>query len=264
VTIKTRSSFIYGFIIDAESTFLDFNEGTIDLVAELNPGSYTLTDLGEEISRAFNTAGTLEYTVTVDRINRKYTISTTATVSFLTGTGSNLGLDGWNVIGFNTGADNTGASSYESDNTVGSEFRPQFFLQDYVSFDNWKGFAASKVNESASGVTEVYSLGSRDFAEFNITLQNNGSSGNHPKNSIVEYDAQGETSLRSFMEFAITKGPMEFLPDRDDLSDSGFIKMLLESVPGSSSGTEFKLKELYGRGLTGWFETGKIKFRKLT
>ena len=259
--IKTKSAFIYGFVVDAESTLLNFDEGSIELTAELNPGSYTLTTLGSEIARAFNAAGALEYSVTIDRTNRKYTITAPSNFTLLCNTGSNIGLDGWGVIGFDTATDKTGAATYEAENSVGTYFTPQYLLQDYVPFDNWQGFASSKVNESASGITEVYSLGTRSFAEFNITNQNNGLAGGDV-NSYFEFDANGVDNLRSFMEFAITKGPMEFIPDRDDINT--FDTMLLEQLKGSKDGTQFKLKEMFNKNRAGWFETGKLKFRKIT
>ena len=259
--IKTKSSFIYGFVVDAESTLLNFDEGSIELTAELNPGSYTLTTLGSEISRAFNAAGGLDYTVTVDRSTRKYTITSTGTLNLLCNSGSNIGLDGWGIIGFDTATDKTGSSSYEGENSTGSIFTPQYLLQDYVPLDNWQGFSASNVNESASGNTEDYSLGRRRFAEMNITNQNNGLAGAEA-GSYFEYDALGADNLRSFMEFAITKGPMEFLEDRDDLNT--FFTILLESLKGSKDGTQFKLMEMFNKKRAGWFETGKLKFREIS
>lgn len=258
MTIQTKSSFIYGFIIDSESTLLNFNEGIIELTAELNPGSYSLTSMATEVARALNQIGTIEYVVTANRATRVFTISSTANFDLLCNTGSNVGLSGWEVFGFSVLTDKTGQSTYDGDFNAGKLFTPQFHLQDYISFDDWQGFASSSVNESASGVTEIYSLGSRQFSEFNIKYQNNGLSGS--KGSSIDYDDNGVANLRSFMQFAITKGPIEFMQDRTD--SNTFETMILEKSPGSSKGTEFKLKELTSRNLAGWFETGKLKFRK--
>lgn len=257
MTIQTKSAFIFDFVIDAESSLLNFDEGSIELTAELNPGSYTMTELADEISRALNIIGTQEYSVSLDRSTRKYTISAASNFTLLSSTGSNVGFGAWEVMGFSTASDKTGSNSYESDNSAGQLFRPQFHLQSYISFDDWQGFASSNINESASGVTEIYSLGSRKFSEFNISYQNNGIAGS--KGSSIDYDANGVDNLRNFMEFAITKGPMEFIPDRDNFAI--FDKIILERTPANSKGTEFKLKELVNRNLVGYFETGVLKFR---
>jgi len=258
VTIETKSSFIFDFIVGADSTFLNFNEGGPELTTEVNVGSYSMTDMASEVARALNAIGSLDYTVTVDRNSRVFTISGTGAFDLLCNSGSNVGLSAWTIFGFDTGADRNGGTSYLGDNSAGKLFKPQFHLQDYISFDNWQGFASSNVNESASGVTEIYSLGSRFFSEFNIKYQNNGLAGS--KGSSIDFDSIGVDNLREFMQFAITKGPIEFIENRE--TPAGFETMILESSPGSSNGTEFKLKELLGQNLAGYFETGKLKFRK--
>lgn len=259
MTINTKSAFIYDFVIDSESTFLNFDEGIGELTAELDPGSYSMTDMATEVARAMNLVGTLEYTVTVDRATRVFTISSTATFDLLTNSGSNVGLSGWSVIGFDTTSDKTGASSYDGDNSAGKLFKPQIELQEYVSFNDWQGFASSSVNESASGETEIYSLGSRLFSEFNIRFQNNGLAGG--KGNSIDFDSLGVDNLRDFMSFAITKGPIEFMEDRSDLNTLT-ATMILERTPASSNGTEFKLRELVNQNLVGYFDSGKLKFRK--
>ncbi len=258
MTINTKSSFIFDFVIDSESTYLNFDEGSIELTAQLEPDSYSMQGMANEVARALNNTGALTYTCTVDRTTRVFTISADGVFNLLCNTGSNVGLSGWEIFGFSTAADRTGLTTYDGDNPGGKIFTPQFLLQDYISFNDWQGFASSSVNESASGVTEVYSLGSRQFAQFNITLQNNGLGG--VAGQILEYDANGVGNLRDFMQFAITKGPIEMMEDRDLVSV--YDTMILESTSKSKNGTEFQLKELYNRNLTGWFESGKLKFRK--
>lgn len=262
MSILTRSKFYYDFEITANETFLNFNEGIGELTAVLNPGLYSMTGLATEAARALNETGTLTYTVTVDRETRVFTISTTATISLLCLTGSNIGLDAYEVLGFDTTSDKTGASSYAAENAAGKEFTPQFFLQEYIDFDDFQGFASSNVNESASGKVEIYSLGSRQFAEFDIKFQNNGLTNSAAgTGGAVEYDATGHDNLVEFMQYTIKKGDFEFMKDRDTVTS--FDTVLMESAPGDKKGTSYKLKELYSQNLQGWFNTGKIKLRKV-
>jgi len=63
------------------------------------------------------------------------------------------------------------------------------------------------------------------------------------------------------MRYAIKKGPIEFMKDRDDVDS--FQNCMLEKTGASRDGVAFKLKELYGKGLVGYFESGPITLRRL-
>ena len=54
---------------------------------------------------------------------------------------------------------------------------------------------------------------------------------------------------------------MEFIPNR--LVPNVFKRCILESTPASGDGVGFELRELYSRGLVGYFETGEITFREV-
>jgi hypothetical protein len=255
--INTKSSFIYGYTINETNYSLDFNEGAGELQASLNQGAYTFTELGNEIARAMNAVGGQEYTVSTDRDNRTYTISASSNFDLLAATGTRTGVGVWSTIGFS--ADQTGSNTYNSETSTGVEFRPQFKLQDYVDFEDNQGAQDASVNISSANVIEVISFGNEKFMECNISFQNNYNQG---RSEFIENDPQGIENLREFMKFAITKGKMEFLPDRDNRNQ--FNKVILEKTATSSTGTAFKLRELYGRDLAGYFESGRLTFREVT
>lgn len=253
--ITTTPVFYYNYKITAENYFLNFDDGDGELAAELRQGNYSATELGVEIARAMSEYGSQDYTVTFDRDTRKYTISAVGSFNLLAFSGANIGLGCFSTIGF-AATDLTASTSYESDTSAGSEFIPQFPLQDFIGFDDWQEFAEANINESASGLVEVYSIGSRSFMEFNITLATDYPQG---RNGIIRNDANGVSKLRTFMQYCITKGNLEFMPDSSDRST--YSTVLLEKTPTSSTGTGYQLKELYGKGLSGYYETGKLKWR---
>lgn len=252
--IKTTPVFYFDFRITAESFYLNFIDDLLEIAAELRPGNYSAENLAIEVSRAMSDAGGQDYTCTFNRTTRQFTISAAAPFDLLTTSGANAGLSAFSTLGF-MGADLVGLATYTGE-TAGKEFIPQFPPQDYIGFDDFKEFAEAKINESASGEVEVYSIGQRSFMEFNLTLATNIDQG---RTGIIRTDSQGVFKLRQFLAYCITKGDLEFMPDQSDRST--YQTIILESTPSSSSGTGYRLEELYGRGLPEYFETGKLKWR---
>lgn len=254
--INTYSKFYYNIVIDETNFNIDFAEGAgPELTATLNPGEYTLDDMKTELERALNDAGALTYTVTVDRSTRLFTITTTSTFKLYVSTGSHLGTSGFTMIGF-TGADRTGASTYTSDTAVGSVYEPQFKLQSYVSKDDWQQAADASVNKTASGRVEVVKFGTEKFFQWNINFATNIE---QPCGGPILNNASGLANLRDFMQYCITRSPLEFMPDKN--TPNTFYKIILESTPDSQNGTGYRLKELYDKSLPGYFETGLLKWR---
>ena len=112
MSLATHSKFYYGFEIDETNQYLDFNEGSGELSAELEIGLYSFTDYCAELARALNAAGGSTYTVTGNRTTRKITIAATGTFSLLVSSGSHEGTSAFATAGF-TGADRSGSASYE-------------------------------------------------------------------------------------------------------------------------------------------------------
>ena len=254
MTVKTKSSFLYNYIVDANNFYLNFSEGATEFTATIPPRNYSFTSLASALAVALNSVGSLNYSVTPSRSNRTYTISATGNFELLAATGSNAGSSIYSLIGLNA-TDLSGASSYTSVNTTGTIYEPQFTLQEFVGFEDFQEFAESKVNQSASGVVEIYSIGTRQFMEFNIKFANNGIT----KNS-VSFDANGIENLREFMRYAITKGDIEFM--KDSANVNSFDTIILERTPTESNGTGYKLQPMRGNVGEDFYQTGILKFRK--
>lgn len=253
--LSTKSKFYYGYEINDNNFYLDFDEGSGELSAELDINSYTLTDIATEITNKMTAIGTQEYTVTVDRATRLYTISAPAAFTILGATGTNTGQSCLPVIGFDL-VDTSSLTSHISNSAAGSEFKPQFYLQNYISPDDFKQASFSKINKSADGTIEAVSFDTEQFYEFDIELQTNiAQTGKH----FLDNDPQGLENLRLFLDYATTKGEFEIMLDRDD--PDTFDKVLLEKIAGSSTGTGYRINEV--RGLRKFYQSGKITLRKI-
>lgn len=253
--IETRSSFFFIGPVDSDNFYLDFSEGGPELTAEIPIGSFSHSELAAPIEAALNGAGALTYTVTFDRSTRKFTISASGAFVLLIDTGSHVGADIFPLIGF-TGLDTASLASHIANLQAGTEYRPQFYLQDWVDqTDNQKAISPSVV-KTANGRVEVVKFGIEKFFEFSIMLVTDIDQG---QSNFVESDPVAVASLRSFMQFCVEKNNLEFMPDRDN--KPLFFKVLLESTEASPNGTGYKLNELYDKSLPNYFESGKLVFR---
>lgn len=261
MSITTTPVFYYISAIDDTNYFLNFkepNEANTELTAELNAGSYSMSQLATEVARAMNAVGQQLYTVSFDRNSRTYTISSDDTVELLVASGSQGGLSVYPLLGFSS-VDLTGASSYTGDLSAGVEYTPQFALQGFIGFEDDVQAIAPSVNQSSSGVVEVITYGTVNYMSFNIKYANDYP---HDKGGSITYDPNGVQNLRDFMSFCITKGNLEFM--KDNQARGEFDIVLLESTPTSRTGTGYRLRELYSQNLLGYYETGNIKFRKIS
>lgn len=260
MTIQTRPCFYYGLEVTELNYAIDMDEGGPELQASLRQGFYTLEGLAVELQRALNAAGgTYNYFASVDRQNRLISIteenSNTFALNFASG--SRNGITAAGLISF-AAADQTGASAYTGTIPTGKTFEPQYLLQQYVGENDYQEAISATRNESSSGVVEICRFGTRKFVEFNITYQNNSASKNL---GPIEYNPTGKDDLVDFMQWVTVLGGIEMMDDRTDKTT--FKSLLLEKTPISGTGTGYKLRELYGRGLPGFFETGLLRFRLL-
>lgn len=256
--IDTFSKFYYGFAVDTTNNKINFDEGGGELTATVVSGGYTFEEFADEIERVMSAAGGQAYTVTTDRVNRKLTISASASFTLKITSGSNSGISTYSLMGF-TGADVSGTNSYTGNTEAGSEFVPQFKLQSYIPSDDWQESVSVAINEATSGKIETISFGTRQFVQFNLKYITNKS---WASNAVFLANATGVEDARDFLQSITQKIPVEFMPDRD--APVTFQKLLLEKTPSSSQGTGYVLKELFDRNLPDIYETGNLLFRVQT
>jgi hypothetical protein len=255
MSLTTHSQFYFGYEVDESNRSLDFSEGAAELQATVEIGSYSLTEFADAVEDALNEAGALTYTVSINRTTRILTVAAGSSFELLVSSGSRAASSVYALMGF-TGSDRTGDDSYAGDAAAGSAYNTQFILQSYVPPEHFIQAASAVVNKSASGKVEVIKFGEEQFIEADFKFITSRSM---PTGGMIRNSASGLTNFLTFMEFLITKAPLEFMPDEN--TPSTFYKVILESVPSFSDGTGFRLKELVDRGLPGFYETGVMKFR---
>jgi hypothetical protein len=255
MTIRTKSQFYYIDNITENNFRINFDEGLGEVTAEVNLGNFAPSELPDKVAFAMNEVGTQSYSVSYDRTLRTFTISAPSAFDLLFLTGASAGTSIHPTIGFDN-TDLTGLTSYTSQNASGTVYRPTLEFQDYVDALNFQEAVDASVNESASGVVETISFGQRKFYEFNITLVTDR---DIKGSRFLENNTNAVSELRDFLLFATSKTNIEIMLDRDD--PDTFEVILLEKLPGNSKGTGFKLRELYNRGLEGFYETGLMTWR---
>ena len=212
MTIKTKCAFTYGHTIDPNNQIINFDEGSGEISASIAIGEYTLNDFADAVASALNSSGTQEYSVSVDRSTRKLTVSAASSFTLLAATGSQLEISAFALMGYTL--DITGTSN-EGDQASGSLYRPQFLLQNFIDFEDDIESSNSSVNQSASGVVEVVSYGRIEFMSCNITLATDIIG-----QGVIEDNPNGVGDLRAFMNYLITKAPVEFIRDIDYFFDT--------------------------------------------
>jgi hypothetical protein len=259
MTVKTRSVFYYGHLIDDTNFQLDFDEGSGELVAEINVGSYSLSEFRTELERALNAASTLPqlYSVTLDRDTRQFTVTAPGSFSMLVSSGTHSGTSVYTLAGF-TGADRASDTSHTGDTGSGSEYLPQLELQDYTPTSNFRKPTSAAVNIASSGEIEVVRFGDIQFMECNIAWITNQDV------SSTDWLDNNPTAVEDTLDFldkTTKKSKVEFMEDRD--SRSIFETMLLDKTKDSKDGVGYRLYEFLKRKLPDWYETKTLTFRKL-
>jgi hypothetical protein len=252
--IYTRSQFYYGIDVNENNNKLDFAESSTDLEATMAIGLFSLTDFVQQLAVALSaeTLG-LTYTTSLDRTSRLVTITASGNFDIITD-GANAGLSCWTQLGFTS--NKTGASTYTSDTPIGSVYRPQFHFQEYTPFENYIESVEGSIKQSTSGRVEVVSFGSSRKMECKIMFITDNNQG---YGAPIESNANGVSEALAFLNYAIKKGDIEFMADRD--TPATYNRCILQSTPTSKDGIGFKLKEM--KDLNGYYEMGLMVFREV-
>lgn len=255
-TLKTLSSFYYGFMFTKDNQNLNFDEGVGELTAQIKVGDYTLNEMILVITNAFNLVGSNEYSVVIDRLTRKITISANANFNLLSFSGSQAGTSAYELLGFDVNSNYTGANSYQSDNGSGYEYRPQTLLRDYIQPEDHELKESAVVSTSANGQVQTVAFGDGSRMQCNIIAVTNLV---NTKNNDFYENPNGLEDCRKFMRYLITKSKLEFIPDI--VSPQVFYKLLLESTEADKSGIGYKIKNM--QGSNNYYTSGVMLFRKV-
>ena len=255
MALSVHSVFYYGHVVDETNNLIDFKEGTDPATfAQVPVGSYTLSKFVEVVVAALNASSSLDWTGSVNRVTRIVTITSSGTASLLFSSGVNNANSPASLLGFNT-ADYNNLTSFVGASASGSEYKPQFFLQDYKGKDKIKKLVNAVVTKSASGDNvSVQSFGVDRMIKMNIKFITN-----QPTEGILRNNTQAVEQAIDFMDYIVEKYPIEFMSDEDDRET--FDKIYLESTAQDQNGTSYELMEYVDRLLPEYFETGLLTFK---
>lgn len=253
--ITTHSKFLYGIEVTAETSFIDFDDGTTTYAAEISSGAKTPDDLIDEIEEKMNEVGsTVSFTCSFNRSTRIFTITGSGSFDLLANSGANAASGIYSVLGISGAADFTSVASVSGSTAVGTVYSTQFKLQDYVPGSHNQMQRFSEINKAASGKTTLVTFGTDQIYEmsFKWLTDLTQPSGGPIRNGTV-------LSFATMMQYMTLKKPFEFYPDENDVAT--YYKLILDSSSESGSGTGFKINPKYGSNLVGYYETGVMKMR---
>jgi hypothetical protein len=255
MALKVHSIFYYGHTIDENNNYINFKEGAgPELTAQVPVGSYTLTKFLDVIVDALNAASALDWDYSIDRATRIITLTSSGTASLLFSTGVNALNSPYALLGFDA-ADYIDLTSFVGSLPSGSEYRPQFPLQDYKGKDRNKKLVNAVVSKSANGDNiSVQSFGVSRFIKCNIKFITN-----QPTDGILRNNPSAVEEAQDFMDYIIEKHPIEFMEDEND--PETFDKVYLDAAGMGLDGTSYELMEYVDRNLPEYFETGMLTFK---
>lgn len=258
--LLTYSKFYYGYIVDENNQYIDFDDGSGIRQAKIPAGAYTLYTLGVEISRQMTSVSPLlTFSCIADRDTRKYTISSLGeNFTLLFDTGVNAALSIFNLIGFED-LDYDGSNSYSGTYETGSAYYPQYMLGNFVHADFTKYPVASVVNKSTSGNSyEVVRFGSNRLYRFEILFTTNVDTAEGP----IKSNPSGVEDLNSFMDYCTNKYPIEIMLDEND--SNSFDTIMLETTPQSQDGVSYELYPMYNEKIPDFYTLGgQLIFRRI-
>jgi len=167
MSIKTKSLFYYGHLIDETNYAIDFKEGVTSYAADLPVGDYSLNEFITAVESVLNNTGTLDYVVTVDRETRIITISASGNFQLLISTGR--ATTAFALMGF-SGLDTISDNEHIANLASGYEWRPQPVAEDYLPKEDNDSYIQPTINESTSGEMESIYFGERRFIEANVKI----------------------------------------------------------------------------------------------
>ena len=258
MSVKFYSLFYFGHTVTEDNRYIDFKEGVDTFVAVLPIGAFTLTKYLEVAAQAMNDVGAFTYTFSVNRSTRIVTLTSSSAFDLLGATGDNAGQSALPMLGI-AQSDFLAVTSVVGTSASGSSYSPQYPLQDFIPTTNSKRALSATVAVSASGnKVSVQSFGEERFMKSNIKWVTNIAQGSGSK---IRNDTSAVENLIAFLEYAITKAPIEFMQNESDTST--FERLVLWSTQSNSDGTGYELREYYDKDLADWFESGPLNFKKI-
>lgn len=253
--INTLSQFFYGTTVTILNRAIDFDEGGGFLTATLRVGSYSVTEYAAEVQRAMREAGTQAYVVTFNRSTGLMTISAPFNFEINIATGPRAGTGAYTMMGFTGLVDLIGANSYTGNALCGDRYVTQYVVNDYVRDEHNIVKENGTVNSTPAGLVQQVTYGDGSRIQMNIRVITDKTD---LKLDPFFNNPTGIADFMRFIAFALSKGTLEFMPDKD--LPNTFFKVYLESTREDRSALRFTLKNMK---TPDFYESGTLVFRKV-
>lgn len=255
--IFTLSAFNYGHTVTSSNSAINFIEPTqdnIELLANIEERDYSLSEFVDAVALAMNNAGKLIYTATLNRTGNIITISSTESFTLSVSTGTQSSISAFPLMGYTVG--DVSGLSLDGDSASGSQYIPQYYLQNYVDFEDDEKSNQAKVNISSSGdIVEVVNFGVQNRMSCVIDFVKDGILGVHLNKTNT-----GLQELRDFLKYIRTKAKIEFIPDKDNPLSNPITKCIADRIGSSRDATGFVLRENFR---TNYFSSSNLVFLRV-
>lgn len=250
MALKAKSSFLWGLQVTTLNRSLDFraSPGGPVLLASLQLGFYSLTDLLNEIVRAMAAVDhTNTYTVTSNRSfangtqNRTTFVTSGTYLDLLFGSGPRAASSCNFLLGF-PGTDQTGALTYTGTSSAGTVLVPTMWGYNYLSNKHTKK-AFGSLNISATGQKEAIVFQIQQFFQVQFKYE--------PLQFI-------DSDWVPFLEWAIQQKPFDFTPEITDPNTA--YDVTLETTENDDQGLSYQLTEMLPE-FPNLYDTGLMTFR---
>lgn len=253
--IVTLSKFYYGTTVTINNRSIDFSEFGPELRATLKAGSYSATEYAAELQRALREAGSQTYTVIFNRTNQKITITAPSNFILKRASGSRVGTSAWVMMGFGLGSDLSGTNTYTASGIMGSVYRIQYPVSDFIDPNHNLVKENAVVNTTPVGNVQQISFGDGIRITMNMPIITNKLG---LKNTPFYENATGIADFMTFIKFCMTKAKVEFM--QDVAAPSSFVKCFLEATKQDKEARRFVLQNI---GDPEFYESGVLSFRKV-
>ncbi len=260
MALNNYSAFYYGHTINKNNRYLNFRDaGIVDPVQYsgiLEVGSFTLTQFGDKVAAAMNAQGTQEYTVTLDRDTRKFTISADTNFELLLDSGNQKTISVFSLLGFTGNVDLTGSNTYEADSPSGEAYITQTPLRNFSDFSRNREKAEAQVKTTPGGITEVVSYSVLERLKCDLPLITN-----YVPQRFIRETATGIEEAEDFMNYAIEKAPLEFIYNYKE--PNNFVSCILDKTKQNRKGVGYELREKVKDSLPGYYELTGLVFLRI-
>lgn len=259
MALNKYSAFYYGHTITKNNNYLNFRDAGISSPDQYSGivdfGSYTLTKFGDKIAEAMNAVGSQEYTITLDRSTRKFTISADANFELLIDSGSNKTISVFTLLGFDGNVDLTGSNSYTAPSASGEAYITQTPLKNFSDFSKNKEKAEAAVKTTGAGIVEVIAYSTLERLKCDLPLITN-----YTPQRYIRETLTGVEEAEAFMDYAIGKAPLEFVYD---YTKPDYVPCILDKTKESQKGVGYELREKVKDSLPGYYELSGLQFLKI-